>query len=94
MTFDEGRVCGLLVVAGDLRLGGNARFQGLALVGGELLLEGSSVLEGMVRVGKGIRLREGAVLRPRSCPVLWALEGLPDLQRPLIIQEGATLTGF
>lgn len=94
MSFDEGRICGLLVVAGDLRLGGDVRFQGLALVGGDLILEGNSLLEGMVRVRKDIRLTEGAVLRPRSCPVLWALEGLPDLQRPLILHEGATLTGF
>lgn len=94
MSFDDGRICGLLVVAGDLRLGGDARFQGLALVGGDLILEGGSVFEGMVRVRKAIRLTDGAVLRPRSCPVLWALEGLPTLQRPLLLPDGAKLTGF
>ncbi|MCJ7629452.1 MAG: hypothetical protein MUO50_13820 [Longimicrobiales bacterium] len=94
LSLDGGRTCGLLVVAGDLRLRGDASFQGLALVGGELILEGGSVLEGMVRVRKGIRLRETAVLRPRACPVLWALEGLPDLQRPRLLPGARTLTGF
>ncbi len=34
LSLDGGRSCGLLVVAGDLRLSGDAAFQGLALVGG------------------------------------------------------------
>ena len=93
MRIQGGRVCGLLVVAGDLELGGGTRFQGLALVGGNLILEGGAVLEGMARVRKGIRLGEGAVFRPRSCPVLWALEGLPILRRPLLLDQGR-LTGF
>jgi hypothetical protein len=94
MSFDDGRICGLLVVAGDLRLGGAARFQGLALVGGSLILEGGSVLEGMVRVREDIRLTDRAVLRPRACPVLWTLEGLPELQQPLLLPDGAKITGF
>jgi len=94
MSMMDGRICGVLVVTGDLRMGGDARFQGLALVGGDLILEDRSVLEGLARVGGSLRLNEMAVFRVRSCPVLWALEGLPALQRPRLIPDGAKVNGF
>ncbi len=88
-----GRVCGLLVVEGDLLLGGEARFQGLALVGGNLVLEGAAVIEGMARIGEGVRIADTGAFLGSGCPVLLALEGLPELQAPFLV-DGTFLNGF
>ena len=90
----EGRVCGVLVVEGDLTLKGDTRFQGLALVGGDLVLEGEATFEGMARIRGGLFLRDPGTLEPRACPVLWSLERVLELRRPLPLPEGGKLTGF
>ena len=89
-----GRVCGLLVVEGDLILRGDARFQGLALVGGDLVLEDGAVLEGMARIRGGLLLKDKGTLISRACPVIWSLKGLPELQQLLAFPDGAKLTAF
>jgi len=94
VVLNGGWICGLLVVEGDLLLAEGARFQGLALVGGNLVLEGEAELEGMVRVRGGIRVAPGSEFRTRSCPVLWALEGLPDLREPFILPHAQNLNGY
>jgi len=89
-----GRSCGLLVVEGDLLLEGDARFQGLALVGGKLEVEGEASFEGMVRVRGGVRMGPGAEFQARSCPVLWALQNLPELLEPVMLPHARKLSGY
>jgi hypothetical protein len=93
LELSSGRRCGILVVDGDLRLYGEARFQGLVLVGGDLVLDDGGVLEGMARVGGGIRLSGSGVFRGSFCPVFWGLETLVELRKPLFI-GGTYLNGF
>lgn len=93
-TLDQGTVCGLLAVEGDLRLDGSAVVQGLVLVGGDLILEGGALFEGMARIGGDIRLGPEAEMRLRACPALWALDGLPQLQTPQVPISGGTLNGY
>jgi len=93
VVLTRGRVCGILVVEGDLRLGGEARFQGLALVGGDLVLEGASVFEGIARIGEEVRIADSGAFLGSGCPVLLALEGIPELQAPFLV-DGTFLNGF
>jgi hypothetical protein len=93
LELSDGRVCGILVVGGDLHLSGRARFQGLVLVGGDLIIDDEAVLEGMARVGGGIRLLGSGAFRGSFCPVFWALEESSELKKPLFI-EGTYLNGF
>jgi hypothetical protein len=94
LHLDRGRLCGLLVVGGDLRLSGQARFQGLALVGGDLTLEEEAVLEGMMRVGSRLLLGGSALFRSAPCPVLRAMEELPVLADPVPVPGGHRIKGF
>jgi len=75
-------------------LEGDARFQGLALVGGKLELEGEASFEGMVRVRGGVRMGPGAEFQARSCPVLWALQNLPELLEPVMLPHARKLSGY
>ena len=93
VVLTGGRLCGLLVVEGDLHLGGEARFQGLALVGGNLVLEGTAVFEGMARIGEGVEIADTGAFLGSGCPVLLALEGIPELQAPFLV-DGTLLGGF
>jgi hypothetical protein len=93
LELSDGRLCGILVVEGDLRLSSRARFQGLVLVSGDLILDDGGVLEGMARVGGGIRLSGSGAFRGSFCPVFWALERSNELRKPLFI-EGTYLNGF
>lgn len=92
--LEQGRICGILVVGGDLRLAGDARVQGLVLVAGDLHLEEGAALEGMARVGGGLRLADSALFRSSACPVLWALEELSVLKEPLLAGDGARINAF
>lgn len=83
LTLVGGEGQGLLLVTGDLRLAGGARYAGLILVGGDLVLEAGAVLEGVVRVRGSFLAAEGARLAARWCPALLALEAAPALRRPL-----------
>jgi hypothetical protein len=94
LNLERGRLCGILVVGGDLRLAGDVRVQGLVLVGGDLHLEEGAVLEGMARVGGGLRLVDSALLRSSACPVLRAMEEPAVLKHPLLLREGSRISGF
>lgn len=94
LRLEGGRLCGLLVVEGDLRMEGTARFQGLVLVGGELILEGRAVLEGMARVGGGLHILDSARFRSSACPALRAMDELSVLQEPLLLRGGSRINGF
>jgi hypothetical protein len=94
LLLDRGRICGLLVVGGDLRFTAEARFQGLALVGGDLILDGAAALEGMTKVGGSLLLGGAALFRSAPCPVLRALEELPVLAEPVPVPGGHRINGF
>ncbi len=87
-TLSGGRLCGLLVTGGDLRISGDAKFQGLALVGGNLILEDQATFEGFARVRKSLHLRGEGVFSGSACASLRALTGVPALGPPLLIQRG------
>ena len=87
-TLSGGRLCGLLVTGGDLRIRGDARFQGLALVGGNLILEDQATFEGFARVRRSLHLRGEGVFSGSACASLRALTGVPALGGPLLIQQG------
>lgn len=93
LTLEEERLCGLVVVAGDLRLAQGATFQGLALVGGDLILDSDALIEGLVRVGGDLVLNDEARLVASICPALSALEGSSELRDPVLI-PGFRLGGF
>ena len=94
LHLDGGRLCGILVALGDLRLTGEVRVQGLVLVGGDLIMEDGAVLEGMARVRGVLRLGGSALFRSSACPVLWALENLSVLQEPILLPGGSRINGF
>ena len=94
LRLDQGRLCGILVVGGDLRLAGDVRIQGLVLVGGDLILEADAVLEGMARVGGVLRVQDSAVLRISACPVLRAMEEVGALADPVPLPGGSRISGF
>jgi hypothetical protein len=94
LQLNQGRLCGLLVVGGDLVLSGQARFQGLALVGGDLILEEEGALEGMARVGGRLLLGGSALFRSAPCPVLRAMEGIPVLAEPVPVPGGHRIKGY
>ncbi|NNM05833.1 MAG: hypothetical protein HKO65_12155 [Gemmatimonadetes bacterium] len=83
----NGRHCGLLVTAGDLRLAGDSRFQGLAVVGGDLILENGGDFEGLAEVRNRFFQAEDASFRPSLCPVLRALAEIPTLQKPIMVES-------
>jgi hypothetical protein len=91
----EGRQeCGLLVVGGDLRLENKVRFRGLALVGGNLILDEGSTFEGMAKVGGALilRLESRFIGSPRQAQR--ALERVPSMTDPLLVQRGVSLGGM
>jgi len=94
LHLDRGRLCGLLVVGGDLRLSGRARFQGLVLVGGDLILEEEGAVEGMIRVGGRLLMGASALFRSTPCPVFRAMEELPVLWEPVPVPGGHRIKGF
>lgn len=94
LSLDRGQTCGLLVAAGDLKLGEGARFQGMALVGGTLSVGRGAVFEGMARVGMGLRVWGGGLVRVRACPAIWALEGASRLRVPLVPVSGGIISGY
>ncbi len=63
----------LLVVDGDLTVGGGARLFGLVLASGALHIEGGASLEGMALAGGGVYVASGARIRGSAC---WAARTL------------------
>jgi hypothetical protein len=86
--------CGLLVVGGDLRLENKVRFRGLALVGGNLILDKGSTFEGMAKVGGALILRLESRFIGSPLQALRALEGVPSMTDPLLVQRGMSLGGM
>ena len=85
LELDGGRVSGLLVTGGNLRLRGDAIFQGLALVGGDLVLEDQARIQGLARVSGGLALRDESAFQASACPVLRVLGEIPALMKPLAL---------
>lgn len=94
LVLDGGRVCGLLVVEGDLRLLGEAVVQGLLLAGGDLVLAEGGRFEGMARVRGSVHLKDSAKLRVLGCPAIRALSETPELLKPLVIPEASRIPLF
>ncbi len=94
LTLEGGRVCGLLVVAGDLRLRGNATLQGLALVGGSLAVEESAGVEGMAQVGGDLLISSGGRFAGSLCSSLRALSGIDVLLDPVVLRRGRRLGAY
>jgi hypothetical protein len=92
-TLARGRLCGLLVTGGDLRIRGDAKFQGLALVGGDLIVEDQATFEGLARVRGSLFLRGESAFRGSACPSLRALAEIPTLRDPLLLQRGLRIDG-
>jgi hypothetical protein len=88
LSLSSGRFCGLMVVGGDFRLGGDAKFQGLALVGGDMILQEDANFEGMLKVGNRFFQRDRASFRLSFCPVVRALDQIPALMRPILVKPG------
>lgn len=86
--------CGLLVVAGDVRIGGEGSFQGLALVGGNLSVDSSGRFEGLARVRGTVHLEESAKIRILACPAFRALMQTPSLLKPLVLPGASRIPAF
>lgn len=78
LTFSGGQARGVIVVAGDLRVGGGATVAGLVLVRGVLTVEAGSSIQGAVRADT-LRLAGGAI-HADPCTVDAALSA-PALDR-------------
>lgn len=89
LTLSGERLCGLVVVGGDLVLKGGALLQGMALVGGTLRLEGGAIFQGMGRVGDSVRLGPSARLEASGCAALAALSRVPALRQPLLFPKAS-----
>jgi hypothetical protein len=89
LTLPEGRLCGLLVVGGDLVLEGGALLQGVALVGENLRMEGGAIFQGVARVRESVRLSSSARLEASGCAALDALSRVPALREPLLLRNGS-----
>lgn len=94
LSIRDTGVCGVLVVAGDLLLGGTGTFQGLALVAGDLRLEGGVLFEGMARVGGSVTLEDLAILRISACPAIRALSEAAPLLKPLVLSGASRISLF
>jgi len=94
LEIRERRICGLVVVEGDLRIDGSGMVQGVALVGGDLVLGGSGVFEGLARVRGSARVEESAKIRSRACPALRALSRTPALLKPLLLPGASRIPSF
>jgi len=79
------RICGTLLVEGDLDVRGTGTVQGLALVGGDLTVADQGRFEGMARIGGSVTLEGSAAFLVSACPVLAALSGTPALLHPLLL---------
>jgi len=89
-----GRICGLLVVDGDLRILGEGVVQGLILVGGDLQLGGSARLEGLARVRGSVAVEDSAILRILGCPALRALSEPAVLRKPVLLPGASGISLF
>jgi len=94
LTLGDSRICGLLVVGGDLRIQGTGIFQGFALVGGDLILSGGGRLEGMARVGGSLLVTDSAILSISACPALRALRETPRIFKPLVLPGASAFPLF
>lgn len=93
LTVREGRICGLVVTAGDLRMEGGAALQGIALVGGDLTLLDQARIEGAAKVGGSISIQKDALFRASACSTLRALAELPTLRTPVHLPIGSSIKG-
>ena len=94
LEIRDRRVCGLLVVEGDLQIEGTGTFQGMALVGGNLFLRSSGAFEGLARVRGSVRMEESAKIRISICPALRALSQTPSLLKPLLLPGTSLIPVF
>ncbi len=94
VLVEGGRVCGVLVTSGSLRIRGDGVWQGMALVGGDMVLEGAAGFEGLARVGGRLLLRGESTFRGSACAAFWALGGAPALRDPVLLQTGVVLDRF
>jgi hypothetical protein len=94
LEIRDARVCGVLVVGGNLYLEGTGSFQGLALVAGDLHLGGGGLLEGMARVGGSVALEDSAILRISGCPAIRALSEASPLLKPLVLVGASRIPLF
>lgn len=91
LEIRDRRVCGLLVVEGDLRIEGSGGLQGLALVGGDLFLAGSGTLEGLARVRGSLHAGESANIRILACPAIRSLARSPTLLKPVLLPGASSI---
>lgn len=91
---DTGVLRGLVVVAGDLELGGDVVVVGLLLVGGDLRLSGNARIAGALRVGGGITVETPG--RIDGCRDLVAREvaGIAAIEVPFPVSGGHFLGRF
>jgi len=94
LSVDGVRLCGLLVVSGDLRIEGSGMVQGLALVGGDLYLGGSSRFEGLARVRGWVYAEGSAKIRISTCSAIRALSETPSLLKPLLLPGASRIPIF
>ncbi len=94
LTLDGGRLCGLLVVGGTLRLTGGHRFQGMALVGEDVILQDGARLEGLGRVGGALQVMDRALVRGSACAAFRALLETAALPAPLPLPSGSRIHPF
>lgn len=94
LDIREGRICGLVVVEGDLRIEGSGMVQGVVLVGGDLILRGSGVFEGLARVRGSARVEESAKIRAWTCTAVRALSRTPALLKPLLLPGASRIPIF
>jgi hypothetical protein len=82
---------GILVVGGDLDVGGT-RFDGVLLVGGSLILRDGAEVRGMLRVGGDLSVAEGSRVLGSPCRALRVLETFrTPLRRPVRVAEAGVL---
>jgi hypothetical protein len=94
LVVDGGEGQGLLLVDGSLTLAGGAVFAGMVVVRDSLTLLPDARISGLVRVGGAVTLGSGAGLRGRACAALLALQGRPELYRPIRVPGGSWIRPF
>jgi hypothetical protein len=94
LTLSGGRICGLLVVEGDLVLDGEGSFHGVVLVGGSLHVRGGWSFLGMGRVRGSVFLSDAASLGVSACAAFRALSAESALRRPFLLSHASNIPVF
>jgi hypothetical protein len=90
-VLTEGHGAGLLLVAGDLGLSGDAAFTGLVLVEGDLVLAGEAQIFGAAKLGGALTLEPGAGVTGCRAVVRDVLADIQELTDPLPVPGGHLL---